>query len=50
MCGILLIIESMTFMWQIVYGVAKGGTGGLSLMLVAVVVVGRIPQLILMKM
>lgn len=49
MNGEFWIFESMIFLWQIVYSISRGGTGGVSMELVIVVVLSRIPLLDIMK-
>jgi hypothetical protein len=39
----------MIFLWQIVYSISRGDSGGVSLTLVAVIIMSRIPLLIVMK-
>ena len=43
------VIEFNIFVWQICYSIYRGGAGGVSLELVLVIILSRIPLLVLLK-
>jgi hypothetical protein len=39
----------LIFLWQIGYSILRGGTGGINIALIVVIILSRVPLIILMR-